>query len=88
LEGERVKVPIQQLTKLRLIGDDYIKATYFAAQPDKLKGLSPVLKKKFVPAVKIVRNYLDDVAIRLQKHKIMADPFPQSLMLQESRGES
>jgi len=76
-EEERAKSVIGSLSKLKMTPEEYVNTTFAAAIPERWAGrMSEGMEK----AAKITRDYLDDAAAKLQQYKIIAEPFPQSLI--------
>ncbi len=80
VEREKGKIVISKLSNLKLAPKDYTDATYAAAQPDLLKHYAPEDLARIGPASQMAREYFDSHIKRLQELKVIADPWPKSLI--------
>jgi len=79
-ERQRARVFIEGLNKQKLSDEDYVRATYLAAQPELLKQMSREQQKRLQPVVTLIRTYFDDHAKKLQEYEVIAEKWPQSLI--------
>jgi len=75
-ESDKGNSLVLQLSKQNLTQDDYINATYLAAQED--ISLPGVDKAKIRESADIGRNYFDKNSEILQGEEIIVDPWPES----------
>jgi len=79
-EREKGKDWVQQVTKLDLTPDEYINATFVAAQPGLFKPMSDTQRKRMSPLYQSVRKYFDEHAEQLKEREIIVDKWPQSMI--------
>jgi hypothetical protein len=80
VERERGGEIVKKLTRLGLSQEDYIEATYAAAQPTLFKKYSDLKRKELSPAYQTARNYFKEYQKKLQDLEVIADPWPKSLI--------